>query len=170
MAASDVDQVEDEESTPTAEQLTGSFPTSSFVQVQPPATYAFWSKHKLTLQPIKKLDTTPNDAVLTQSPFPLQGHSMCPMPGNPRQFLIFGGFEGSDTSDSLGPKRATNKLYLLSTKDMSLTLVETGGDVPFPRSGHASCAIGNIMIVWGGRGNLPHLVDDGLYLLNVGEH
>lgn len=53
-------------------------------------------------------------------------------------------------------------------------MLQTGGEIPSPRVGHASSLISNVLIVWGGdtktdassRGNEPH--DDGLYLLNLG--
>lgn len=62
----------------------------------------------------------------------------------------------------------TNSLYHLSRRDLSLTLLETRGDIPSPRREHASALVGNMMIVWGGRDETDELLDNGLYLLNIG--
>jgi len=47
--------------------------------------------------------------------------------------------------------------------------VETRGEVPGPRVGHASVGVGNVLIVWGGdtKSRPEERQDDGLYLLNL---
>ena len=80
-------------------------------------------------------------------------------------FFIFGG---------LVDDQIRNDLYLFSATDLSATLLQTTGEVPSPRVGHASALIGNVLIVWGGdtstsaRAKEDGKQDDSLYLLNVG--
>lgn len=67
-----------------------------------------------------------------------------------------------------------NDLYLLSTRDLSATLLQTAGEIPSPRVGHASALVGSVLIVWGGdtkantKAKPTDKQDDGLYLLNLG--
>ena len=68
-----------------------------------------------------------------------------------------------------------NDLYVISTRDFSTTLLQTGGDVPGPRYGHCVVLTSTILLIWGGSTNLKvkknHLnqdLDDSLYLLNLG--
>lgn len=67
-----------------------------------------------------------------------------------------------------------NDLYLFSTRDLSATLLQTAGEVPSPRVGHASALVGSVLIVWGGdtktnsKAKPGDKQDDGLYLLNLG--
>jgi hypothetical protein len=69
---------------------------------------------------------------------------------------------------------ARNDLYLFSTRDLSATLLQTAGEVPSPRVGHASALVSNVLIVWGGdtktdpKSKPSDKQDDGLYLLNLG--
>jgi hypothetical protein len=71
---------------------------------------------------------------------------------------------------------AQNDLYLFSTKDFSATLIQTGGETPSPRVGHASALVSNVLIVWGGdtktnpASNPLEKQDDNLYLLNLGQY
>lgn len=68
---------------------------------------------------------------------------------------------------------ARNDLYLFSTRDLSATLVQTTGEIPSPRVGHASAIVSSVLIVWGGdtktepTANPAEKQDDGLYLLNL---
>lgn len=67
---------------------------------------------------------------------------------------------------------ACNDLYVFSTRDNSAILLQTGGEIPSPRVGHASALVSNVLIVWGGDTKtdpkLKEKQDDGLYLLNLG--
>ena len=71
---------------------------------------------------------------------------------------------------------ARNDLYVFSTRDLSAILLQTAGETPSPRVGHASALVSNVLIVWGGdtktdpaKMNSPEKQDDGLYLLNLGK-
>ena len=97
------------------------------------------------------------------SPFPRYGHAL-PSTATPAGDLyLFGG---------LVREVACNDLYVFSTRDNSAILVQTGGEIPSPRVGHASALVSNVLIVWGGDTKtdpkLKEKQDDGLYLLNLG--
>lgn len=53
-----------------------------------------------------------------------------------------------------------------------MTLLQTAGEVPSKRVGHASALVSSVLIVWGGDTKTESapdaLLDDGLYLLNLG--
>ncbi len=53
-----------------------------------------------------------------------------------------------------------------------MKLIQTSNEVPSARTGHASALISSVLIVWGGdtrlAGEPEALLDDGLYLLNLG--
>lgn len=111
------------------------------------------------------MDDVPAPTNPSPSPFPRYGHALPATTTTTGELYIFGG---------LVRESARNDLYLYSIKENTTTLLQTGGEVPSPRVGHASSLISNVLIVWGGdtktdttsRGNEPH--DDGLYLLNLG--
>lgn len=69
---------------------------------------------------------------------------------------------------------ARNDLYMFSTRDLSATLLQTSGEIPSPRVGHASALVSSVLLVWGGDTNTGGQVvpnerqDDSLYLLNLG--
>ena len=54
-------------------------------------------------------------------------------------------------------------------------MLQTTGEIPKPRVGHASALVGSVLIVWGGdnrtnnNSNPVKDLDDGLYLLNLCE-
>lgn len=54
---------------------------------------------------------------------------------------------------------------------LGVGLVETRGEIPGQRVGHASVGVGNVLIVWGGdtKSRPEDRQDDGLYLLNLSE-
>ena len=66
-------------------------------------------------------------------------------------------------------------LYVISTRDYSITPLKTSGDVPSPRYGHRAVLTGTILLIWGGMTNFSETNsqtrrcdDDSLYLLNLG--
>lgn len=69
---------------------------------------------------------------------------------------------------------ARNDLYVFSTRDLSATLLQTTGEMPSPRVGHASALVSSVLVVWGGdtktdpRARPTDKQDDSLYLLNLG--
>jgi hypothetical protein len=99
------------------------------------------------------------------SPFPRYGHALPATATSSGELYLFGG---------LVRETARNDLYLFSTRDLSATLVQTGGEIPSPRVGHASAIVSSVLIIWGGdtktdpSSDQSEKQDDGLYLLNLG--
>lgn len=69
---------------------------------------------------------------------------------------------------------ARNDLYVFSTRDLSAALMQTTGDIPSPRVGHAGALVSSVLLIWGGDTDTGGQVvpsepqDDSLYLLNLG--
>ncbi|KAF8140428.1 hypothetical protein EV363DRAFT_1579771 [Boletus edulis] len=97
-------------------------------------------------------------------PFPRYGHALPATATANGELYLFGG---------LVREAARNDLYLFSTRDLSATLVQTAGEIPSPRIGHASAIVSSVLIVWGGDTKTDPMSDptekqdDGLYLLNL---
>lgn len=76
--------------------------------------------------------------------------------------LIFGG---------LVHETVRNDLWSMDVRDCSTMLVNTKGDAPRPRVGHASAIADRIMLVWGGDTKVRQddAQDEGLYILDLRE-
>ncbi|TFY62846.1 hypothetical protein EVJ58_g3607 [Rhodofomes roseus] len=125
-----------------------------------------WSQRRLQLPPpvtIPKPGVAPPTNP-SPSPFPRYGHALPATATATGELFLFGG---------LVKETVRNDLYLLSTRDLSATLLQTAGEVPSPRVGHASALVGSVLIVWGGdtktngKAKPGDKQDDGLYLLNL---
>ncbi|KAJ6520481.1 hypothetical protein C8R45DRAFT_61789 [Mycena sanguinolenta] len=125
-----------------------------------------WAAHKLLLPPpvvFNRSGVVP-PTFPSPSPFPRYGHALPASPTINGDFYIFGG---------LVRESARNDLYLFSTRDQSATLLQTAGDCPSPRVGHASALVNTVLIVWGGdtktdpKAKPTDKQDDSLYLLNL---
>ncbi|KAH9937238.1 uncharacterized protein B0H18DRAFT_1113097 [Fomitopsis serialis] len=125
-----------------------------------------WSQRRLLLPPpvtIPKPGVAPPTNP-SPSPFPRYGHALPATATATGELFLFGG---------LVRETVRNDLYLLSTRDLSATLLQTAGEVPSPRVGHASALVGSVLIVWGGdtktsgKAKPGDKQDDGLYLLNL---
>ncbi|KAH7885957.1 hypothetical protein F5I97DRAFT_1808782 [Phlebopus sp. FC_14] len=138
-------------------------------QQQPPPAHrpAYpWSARRLLL-PAPLLIPKPGVSPPTSpspSPFPRYGHALPATATVSGELYLFGG---------LVRETARNDLYLFNTRDLSATLVQTAGEVPSPRVGHASALVSSVLIVWGGDTKTDPITnpadkqDDGLYLLNL---
>ncbi|KAG8928201.1 Negative regulator of mitotic exit [Tulasnella sp. 418] len=103
-----------------------------------------WSARRLTLHPISFLPHSngpPPTNTASPSPFPRYGHSLTPVASATGELFLFGG---------LIREQPKNDLYSFSIRDPSATLIETKGEIPPPRVGHASTIINSVLIVWGG--------------------
>ncbi|KAJ4485930.1 hypothetical protein J3R30DRAFT_3282095 [Lentinula aciculospora] len=140
-------------------------PALSQQQPRQPPSYP-WSARRLVLPPpvvLNKPGVVPptNPSPL---PFPRYGHALPATATNSGELYLFGG---------LVRETARNDLYLVHARELSATLLQTGGEVPSPRVGHASAIVSNVLIVWGGDTKTDPKVrqsdkqDDGLYLLNL---
>ncbi|KAJ3503251.1 hypothetical protein NMY22_g18314 [Coprinellus aureogranulatus] len=102
------------------------------------------------------------------SPFPRYGHALPSTPTAGGELYLFGG---------LVREAARNDLYMIQTRDNTATLMQTAGEPPSPRVGHACALVSQVLIVWGGDTKMdgsqvqPRLeqdrLDDALYLLNI---
>lgn len=145
-----------------------------------------WAQRKLNLLPSALLSPLDPSNPLAQvsnntiygppsaPPFPRYGHSVNPVASIPGGDLyVFGG---------LVQNAVKNDLYILSCAPnsgnggagpppgtLNVGLVETRGEEPGPRVGHASVGVGNVLIVWGGdtKSRPEDRQDGGLYLLNL---
>jgi hypothetical protein len=126
-----------------------------------------WSTKRLLLNPpviINKPGVVPPTSP-SPSPFPRYGHAL-PATATPvGDLFLFGG---------LVREAPRNDLYSFSTRDLSAALVQTTGDQPSPRVGHASALVSSVLIVWGGdtktdpKSKPTDKQDEALYLLNLG--
>ncbi|ESK98105.1 cell polarity protein [Moniliophthora roreri MCA 2997] len=127
-----------------------------------------WSTRRLNLLPpsvISKPGVAPPSSP-SPSPFPRYGHALPATATSSGDLYLFGG---------LVRETPRNDLYLFNVRDLSAALVQTAGDIPSPRVGHASAVVSNVLIVWGGDTKADPSVpkrqgeklDDGLYLLNL---
>jgi len=157
-------------------------------QGQGPSPLYPWSLRRLSLLPSALLPpaepgypgAVPQTIAgpLSAPPFPRYGHSVNPVASAATGDLyVFGG---------LVQNAVKNDLYVLScipqpgpdaqagakSGALSVGLVETRGEVPGPRVGHASVGVGNVLIVWGGdtKSHPEDIQDDSLYLLNLSKH
>ncbi|KAG0703625.1 hypothetical protein DFH29DRAFT_998279 [Suillus ampliporus] len=139
-------------------------PTAALAQQQqqpPQGPYQHpWSTWRLLLPPpilIPKSGVAASSSP-SPSPFPRYGHAVPATATISGELCLFGG---------LVSETARNDLWLLSTRDLSTTLVQTCGEIPSPRVGHASAFVSSVLIVWGGD-TTTDPQDDRLYLLNLG--
>jgi hypothetical protein len=104
------------------------------------------------------------------SPLRRSGHAIPATTTAAGELFLFGGIVPNSRDT------ARNDLYVFSTRDLSVTLLKTNGEVPTPHFGHAGALIGDDLLIWGGATNTseqgelrrkgPH--DNSLYLLNLG--
>ncbi|KAG6862189.1 hypothetical protein C0995_004271 [Termitomyces sp. Mi166 len=141
-------------------------PPSSSSNPNPPSQRPAypWSSRRLVLHPpvvLNKPGIVPPTSP-SPCPFPRYGHALPATATVTGDLYLFGG---------LVREVARNDLYLFSTRDNSTTLLQTAGEVPTPRVGHASALVSNVLIVWGGDtksdSKSKEKQDDGLYLLNL---
>jgi hypothetical protein len=95
----------------------------------------------------------------SRSPFLRDSHSLSTSATAAGELFLFGGYAQNTN--------LKNDLYVISTRDFSVTLLETSGDVPSPRYGQCVVLTSTILLIWGGspRGEI---IDDSFYLLNLG--
>jgi hypothetical protein len=98
------------------------------------------------------------------SPFPRRLHTLSATLTATGELFLFGG----NTND-----RTCNDLYVISTRDFSITLLQTRGDIPSPRYGHCVVLTSTTLLTWGGsdlsnRNAQNQSIDDSFYLLNLG--
>ena len=127
------------------------------LQHQQPQPYHSWS----VLRPIfRSRNVHPSTA---PSPFPRDGHTLLTTATG--ELLFFGGYAHNSLR---------NDLYVFSTRDCSVNLLQTSGEVPGPRFRPAAMLINSLLLIWGGvtkfddQGEPKGPYDDSLYLLSLG--
>ncbi|PWN87713.1 hypothetical protein FA10DRAFT_233995 [Acaromyces ingoldii] len=123
-----------------------------------------WSQRSLTMNPPRFLDESrqvPPGAV-SPSPFPRYGHAANSIASPAGEVYLFGG---------LVRESVKNDLYIgaMTLGGVNATLVQTTGEIPPPRVGHATILVSNVLILWGGdtKVRADDKQDEGLYLLNL---
>src|ERR1700722_12402995 len=153
----DVDDVGDESTTSSHNLNSEPRPHSSYP----------WSIERLQFLPLQFLPSSdlgqPPSTNPSPSPFPRYGHALTAAAAPNGNLFLFGGLVGETDR---------NDLYSFSTRDTTFTLLQTAGDLPSGRVGHACALVSNInvLIVWGGntKDDLKSEQDNALYLLNLG--
>jgi hypothetical protein len=130
--------------------------------MQPRPVYP-WSARRIALPPPLLLPRAgvPPVTAPSPSPFPRYGHSLPLTASQSGELFLFGG---------LVRESVRNDLYSFATRDLSATLIQTTGEIPPPRVGHASALVSSVLIIWGGdtKQRDSDKQDEGLYLLNLG--
>jgi Kelch motif len=129
------------------------FPTNSQSHLQSP-------QEKQQSQPVGPWSAHIPPSGQWPSPFPRHSHAISTTATAAGELFLFGGFsDGHYRGD----------LYVISTRDLSTTLLKTSGDVPSPRYAHCAVLTSTILLIWGGASyqNVQNS-DDSFYLLNLG--
>jgi hypothetical protein len=138
-------------------------PSTTTNSTQPQRAVYPWSARRIALPPPLLLARpgTPSQTGPSPSPFPRYGHSLPLVASQTGELFLFGG---------LVRETVKNDLYTFNVRDLSATLVQTTGEIPLPRVGHASALVSSVLIVWGGdtKARDADKQDEGLYLLNLG--
>lgn len=137
------------------------------------------------MNPPKFLDETRQapPGALSPFPFPRYGHAVNQAASSTGELYLFGGLVRESVKNDLytiyvdklvsqapnsppGTAPASvnaNQIYA------SATLVQTTGEIPPPRVGHATVLVSNVLILWGGdtKVRADDKQDEGLYLLNL---
>lgn len=119
------------------------------------------STHRLQLLPPVGLGAS-TVTFPSPSPFPRHGFSVHANPTPSGEIFLFGGFYASE------PRK---DLYRISSRERSANLLQTAGDIPPARIGHASVLFNNSLFVWGGntkRSKRYDSQDDALYMFDIG--
>ncbi|KAJ9476446.1 Kelch repeat-containing protein 1 [Pseudozyma hubeiensis] len=139
-----------------------------------------WSQRGLAMNPPKFLDESRQapPGALSPFPFPRYGHAVNQTASTTGELYLFGGLVRESVKNDLytiyvdklvsqtpnsPPGADANQLYA------SATLVQTTGEIPPPRVGHATVLVSNVLILWGGdtKVRADDKQDEGLYLLNL---
>lgn len=143
-----------------------------------------WSQRPLTMNPPRFLDDSrqAQPGAVSPSPFPRYGHAVNSVASNIGEVYLFGGLVRESVKNDLyviNAERVTQPASQTSPPTagasgalpggVSATLVQTTGEIPPPRVGHATVLVANVLILWGGdtKVRADDKQDEGLYLLNL---
>ncbi|PWN53649.1 hypothetical protein IE53DRAFT_301311, partial [Violaceomyces palustris] len=142
-----------------------------------------WSQRSLVMNPPRFLDETRQapPGALSPYPFPRYGHAANQAASPNGEIYLFGGLVRESVKNDLytiyvdklanpasaasPPAAGPNSNGIYATA----TLVQTTGEIPPPRVGHATVLVSNVLILWGGdtKVRADDKQDEGLYLLNL---
>ena len=143
-----------------------------------------WSQRQLTVNAPRFLDANRQapPGTLSPSPFPRYGLAANSTASPAGEVYLFGGLVRESVKNDLYTvhvDRVTQPPAVAATGGqpgsspvqggVSATLVQTTGDIPPPRVGHATVLVSNVLILWGGdtKVRADDKQDEGLYLLNL---
>lgn len=144
-----------------------------------------WSQRSLSMNPPRFLDEARQAAAVgavSPSPFPRYGHAANSAASSTGEIYLFGGLVRESVKNDLyvvyvdkvtqpaaplppgSPPGSLNP-----AGGVNATLVQTTGEIPPPRVGHATVLVANVLILWGGdtKVRADDKQDEGLYLLNL---
>lgn len=144
-----------------------------------------WSQRGLSMNPPRFLDEARQAAAVgavSPSPFPRYGHAANSAASSTGEIYLFGGLVRESVKNDLyvvyvdkvtqpaaplPPGSPPNSLN--PAGGVNATLVQTTGEIPPPRVGHATVLVANVLILWGGdtKVRADDKQDEGLYLLNL---
>ncbi|SPO41478.1 related to KEL1 - involved in cell fusion and morphology [Pseudozyma flocculosa] len=147
-----------------------------------------WSQRGIVMNPPRFLDETRQapPGALSPFPFPRYGHAANQTASPNGEIYLFGGLvresvkndlytvyvdrlASSPPNPSSPPGGAGGAIQPQHQLYASATLVQTTGEIPPPRVGHATVLVSNVLILWGGdtKVRADDKQDEGLYLLNL---
>ncbi|KAE8221498.1 hypothetical protein CF319_g5154 [Tilletia indica] len=131
-----------------------------------------WSQRPLNLLPPRFLDDRQQapPGAGSPSPFPRYGLAVNSAASTSGEVYLFGGLVRELVKNDLYTLRLDAGTAGQSTNSsISAELVQTTGEIPPPRVGHATVLVSNVLILWGGdtKVNVEDTQDAGLYLLNL---
>ncbi|KDN44358.1 hypothetical protein K437DRAFT_138401 [Tilletiaria anomala UBC 951] len=143
-----------------------------------------WSQRQLIVNPPRFLDANRQapPGTLSPSPFPRYGLAANQTASATGEVYLFGGLVRESVKNDLyivhvdkvsqspaPPTPGAPPTSVSVAGGVSATLVQTTGDIPPPRVGHATVLVSNVLILWGGdtKVRADDQQDEGLYLLNL---
>lgn len=114
---------------------------------------------------------------VSPSPFPRYGHAANSIASPAGEVYLFGGLVRESVKndlyivhvDRVSQQPTTTQQGAMTLGGVNATLVQTTGEIPPPRVGHATILVSNVLILWGGdtKVRADDKQDEGLYLLNL---
>ena len=142
---------------------------------QPNIVYP-WGKKQIHMNPPRFLDLNRRapPGVLSPPPFPRYGHATNQATGANNEVYIFGGLVRDSVKNDMYIMEVEQVQVQRSTGiktdvNLNATLVQTSGQAPLPRVGHAAVLVSNVFVLWGGDTKIraEDKQDEALYLLNL---
>ncbi|WFD29328.1 hypothetical protein MSPP1_000337 [Malassezia sp. CBS 17886] len=163
------------ESTQGAPAPAGAMPPTPERTRQQTFVYPWGLKH-ITMNPPRFLDENRRapPGVLSPPPFPRYGHATNQTTSANNEVFVFGGLVRDSVKNDMyvmrvDPMQVQRSSGIKMDVALDATLVQTSGQAPLPRVGHAAVLVSNVFILWGGDTKIraEDRQDEALYLLNL---